>query len=88
MQTGIVVEFGVECRGNLVTLTSGNDMAIYFGYRLAVGRQHLFDLRCTDKGHGHVVANAFDRASGMETAQLAPVGVAAHTDMHGAQIPL
>ena len=88
VQTGVVVELRMESGGQLITLTGGHDMTIDGGQDFYLVAQHALDIGSTDKGHGNIGANAFDGAHGMETAQLAPVGTAAHFDVHRAQAPL
>ena len=85
---GVVVEFGMEGCGQLVPLLDGYDVVIDGGDRVASVTEDGLHIRCADEGQGEGISDSVHMACGVETAQLATVGVAAHTDVHRAQMVL
>lgn len=85
VQALIVIKFGMEGKGDLSALLGSNNV-VACGGQDAAGRLHLFYIWCANERHRDVWPHAIYWLHGVETAQLPPVGIAAHANVHGAEV--
>lgn len=84
MYACVGVQFGMERRGQDVPLTYRHDVSVNNGQLLHVIATAV-DVWRSDEGHRHS-ANALEVMLGIETAQLAPVGIAPDGSIHAAKM--
>lgn len=85
MHPRVVVQFGMEGCDQLIALPCCHDVPIHFGKHLARARYIIY-IGGADEGHRDVCTDLLHWLRGEETAKLAAVGIAAHIDVHRAEV--
>lgn len=78
----------MEGDSELIPLAGSYDVAVHFCQRAALVAQYLLNIRGSDESHRYVIPHFRHSADGIEASQLASVGIAAHSDVHRAEMSL